>query len=69
MLLLGVGIGCIAGFMLAIIGFRSLIAGTLKTKVDEYDGDVYLYAELNERANWLLAKRNHVVMCVDHSRR
>ena len=69
MILLGIGIGCIAGFMLAIIGFRSLIAGTLKTKVDEYDGDVYLYAELNERASWLLVKRNHVVMRVDNSRR
>lgn len=67
MLLLGIGLGCVIGFIFACVGFRSLIAGTLKTKRDQYDGDTYLYAELNERANGLLTHRKHVVVRVDHS--
>ena len=67
MFFLGVVLGCVVGFLFACIGFRALIAGTLKTKRDPHDGDVYLYAEFNERANGLLAYRKHVVLKVDHS--
>ena len=67
MFFLGIVLGCIIGFTFACIGIRYLIAGTLKTKRDTYDGDVYLYAELNERASGLLAYRNYVVLQVDRS--
>lgn len=69
MLVIGIAIGCVVGFVLAVVGFRSLIVGTLKMAVDEYDGDSYLYVELNDRASWLLSSRKHVVMQVDNSRK
>lgn len=67
MLLLGIGIGCVAGVIFAAIGFLGLTVGTIKTKQDPYDGDVYLYVELNERGRYRLTKRDYVVMRVDHS--
>lgn len=64
MLLLGIAIGCVIGFLLACYGCYSLVIGTLKLTRDDYDGDTYMYVELDKP---YIPKRKYVVMKVDRS--
>ena len=64
MLAVGIGIGFVLGFMLALIGVRQLIIGTLKLARDDHDGSTYMYVELDRP---YYPRYKHVVMRVDNS--
>lgn len=64
MLVLGLLIGCAIGFMTACYGVHKMTIGTLRMVHDDYDGESYLYAEL-DRPYFPSYKR--VVMRVDNS--
>jgi len=66
MLVIGIIIGFVLGFIFAVLCISRLVIGTLKTRRDEYDGEVYMYVELDRP---YAPKHNYVVMRVDNSRR
>ena len=66
MLVLGLIFGFVLGFIFAVICVRRLVIGTLKLARDDYDGDTYMYAELDRP---YYPKHKFVVMRVDNSQK
>ena len=66
MLLLGIGIGCVVGFLTACCGFYNLKVGTLKVAYDELDSETYLYIEFDKP---YIPKRKYIVLRDGRSRR
>lgn len=64
MFVLGLVGGCFLGFLTACYGVYRLIIGTLKVTHDDYDGESYLYVELDKP---YIPKHKYVVMRVDRS--
>lgn len=59
-------VGVVIGVFFTCFLVSRLVIGTLKTRRDEYDGEVYLYVELDRP---YYPKHKYVVMRVDNSRR
>lgn len=64
MLAIGIIIGFVLGFIFAAMCVRQLIIGTLKVARDDFDGESYMYVELDRP---YYPKYKHVVMRVDSS--
>jgi hypothetical protein len=47
MLAIGIIIGFVLGFIFAVVCMSRLVIGTLKVTRDDYDGETYMYVELD----------------------
>lgn len=64
MLAIGIIVGFVLGFIFAILCMSRLVIGTLKTTRDPYDGEMYMYTELDRP---YYPKHKFVIMRVDNS--
>lgn len=64
MLVIGIIIGFVLGFIFAVLCMSRLVIGTLKTVQDPFDGETYMYTELDRP---YYPKHKFVVMRVDNS--
>lgn len=59
-------VGIFIGIWISYATFYRKIIGTLRMTRDEYDGEMYLYAELDRP---YIPKHKYVIMRVDRSRK